>query len=326
MTSIRKILTNSKFIYALYLIPFLIPVIVKSDYYIGILILTIINITLVLSVNIIQGYAGKVSLCQAAFYGMGAYTTSILTTQFGWTFWTALIPAALLPAFVAVLVGWPVLKLKGYYLAIATMGFQAIVSIIFLNWISVTNGPFGIKGIAAPSPIFGVSFESKMAYYYLYLGILLALFAFSKSLLNSRYGRIFLAIKNDELASEAFAINATYYRVFAFALSASIAGIAGSMFAHYFRYVSPASFGLVKSIDAIAMLIIGGSGTLWGCVTGAVIYTFLPEASRWLQDYRMMFIGLSITLVVLFMPDGIVGSATKAYDRINTGKKVRHDV
>lgn len=322
----QKIFKSNIFLLGLLVILIALPTFIKSPYHLGIVVLTIINITLVLSVNVIEGYTGKISLCQAAFYGMGAYTTAILTVRFGWSSWAALVMAALVPAGVAVIVGWPVLKLKGYYLAIATMGFQAIVSLVFLNWIPVTNGPFGIRGIQSPTPILGITFESRTAYYYLYLFMLIIIILFTRSLLNSRYGRAFLAICNDELASEAFAINATRYRVLSFAISSGIAGIAGYMFAHYFRYISPGSFSGIKSLDAVAMMIIGGTGKITGCIVGAVIYTFLPEVLRFMADYRTIILGSCITLVVLFMPEGIVGALEKLVDRKRNLKKKEHEV
>jgi branched-chain amino acid transport system permease protein len=285
----------------------LIPLAITSPYLMGVIILTVINIVMVFSVNVIQGYTGKVSLCQAAFYGMGAYTSSILTLKFGWSFWVSIFAAGVVPAAVAVIIGWPVLKLKGYYLAIATLGLQMIAAMIFLNWNDVTNGSFGIRGIRPPDSLLGLQFGSNISYYYLYLALTFLVIAFLLSLKKSRYGRAFLAIRADEIAAEASAINTTYYRILSFAISAFIAGIAGCMYAHYFRYISPYSFSLGKSIDVVAMLVIGGSGTIWGCITGALMYTIMPQVFQWAADFRLIIIGVCVVLVVIFMPEGVAG-------------------
>jgi branched-chain amino acid transport system permease protein len=303
-------------------VAFLLPLFIRSQYILGILIMTLINIVLVMSVNIIEGYAGKISLCQAGFYGIGAYTTGILCVKFAWNAWAALPFAILIPAIVATAIGIPVLKLKGYYLAIATMGLQAIISLVILNWNSVTNGPNGIRGIPAPDSVLGLYIQSKLSYYYLYLFMLIIVILFCQSLLNSRYGRAFLSIKNDELASEAFAINTTYYRVLAFALSAGVAGMAGFMYALYFRYISVYSFGILKSIDAIAMLILGGAGTTSGAIAGTILLTTMPELLRFTEGYRNILIGVCITLVVLFMPSGIVGESRNLIDNFTARRQL----
>ena len=285
----------------------IIPFVVTSPYLMGIIILAIINIMLVFSVNVVQGYTGKVSLCQAAFYGAGAYTSTLLTLKLGWSFWLSIFAAGIIPAVVAVAIGWPVLKLKGYYLAIATLGLQMIAAMIFLNWNDVTNGAFGIRGINPPDSLFGIQFGSTISYYYLYLFFTFVVIAFLFSLKNSRYGRAFFAIRADEIAAEASGINTTYYRILSFATSAFIAGIAGCMYAHYFRYISPYSFSLSKSIDVVAMLVIGGSGTVFGSIAGAIIYTVLPEMFQWAADFRLIIIGVCVILVIIFMPEGVAG-------------------
>jgi len=293
----------------------ILPYAITSKYTMGIVILTVINIVLVISVNVITGLTGRMSLCQAAFFGIGAYTTAILTTQYDFSFWACLPFAGIIAALIAVLIGWPILKLEGYYLAICTLGLQQLFSLVFLNWVSMTNGPFGIRGIQPPDGIpwlFNLQFGSPKSYYYLYLLFLLVIVLFVRSLLNSRYGRAFLAIREDEISARMFAINTTYHKVLAFALAAFIAAIAGVMYAHYYRYISPGAFNITRSIDVTAMLIIGGSGQIWGCVIGAVLFTFIPELFRGFAEYRTLVIGIAIVVSIIFMPDGIVGQLNKA--------------
>jgi len=303
----------------------------------------ILYVLLALGLNIVVGFAGLLDLGYIAFYAVGAYTYALLASpQFGLhlPFWAILPIGALVAALFGVLLGAPTLKLRGDYLAIVTLGFGEIVR-IFLNNLSrpvnITNGPQGITGIdpftvgglnfSSAQTLLGLSFSGPVKYYYLLLAVMMLILAINVRLQNSRIGRAWEAVREDETAARAMGINTTRMKLLAFAMGASFGGVAGGMFSAIQGFISPESFVLVESIMVVAMVVLGGMGNIWGVVLGALLLSFVPEILRWTVEplqqalfgrmlvepevIRMLVFGLALVLVMLFRPAGLLPSAVR---------------
>lgn len=284
----------------------LVPVAVRSEYILNTAVLAGIYVILASSLNITNGYTGLFSFGHAAFYGIGAYTAAILATRFGWGFALTLPAAGVVAAAFGAALALPTLRLSGIFLALVTIGFQEIAYLITLNWIGLTRGPMGIPGIP-PAALFGLELRGNAGYYWLVLALdVLTLFVLSR-IVTSRVGRAFVAIREDELAAEASGIPAFRMKVLSFVIATFFAGIAGAFFAHHARFVSADSFRLDETFVILTMLIVGGLGSLAGPVIGAVALVILPEASRFLAEYRGVVYGLILIGVILFRPEGVAG-------------------
>lgn len=289
----------------------LLPQIGLKSYYLHIAILSLLYIILALGLNLIAGYAGQLSLAQAAFFGIGAYTTALLMLNLKWSFWLAAPAGAVFSGLIAVGIGLPTLRLKGPYFVISSMGFGEIVRLILLNWESVTRGPNGLPGIPAPGPIqlgfTTLTFETRAENYYLILSVLLVILILYYNLVHSRIGRALRAIRNDYIATQVMGIHVAFYRILAFAGGAFLAGLTGALYAGYIRFVSPDTFTTGESINILIMMVIGGMGTIAGPIIGAVFITYLLETMRVFAEYRLVIYGLLMFLVILYMPLGIMG-------------------
>ena len=284
----------------------LVPFAVRSEYILNTAVLAGIYVILASSLNITNGYTGLFSFGHAAFYGIGAYTAAILATRLGWGFALTLPAAGVVAAAFGAALALPTLRLSGIFLALVTIGFQEIAYLVTLNWIGLTRGPMGIPGIP-PAALFGVELRGNAAYYWLVLALdVLTLFVLSR-IVTSRVGRAFVAIREDELAAEASGIPAFRMKVLSFVIATFFAGIAGAFFAHHARFVSADSFRLDETFVILTMLIVGGLGSLAGPVIGAVALVILPEASRFLAEYRGVVYGLILIGVILFRPEGVAG-------------------
>ena len=303
----------------------ILPQIGLKSYYLHIAILSLLYIILALGLNLIAGYAGQLSLAQAAFFGIGAYTTALLMLNLKWSFWLAAPAGAVFSSLIAVGIGLPTLRLKGPYFVISSMGFGEIVRLILLNWESVTRGPNGLPGIPAPSPIplgfMTLTFESRAENYYLILTVLLIILALYYNLVHSRIGRALRAIRNDYIATQVMGIHVAFYRILAFAGGAFLAGLTGALYAGYIRFVSPDTFTTGESINILIMMVIGGMGTIIGPIIGAVFITYLLETMRVFAEYRLVIYGLLMYLVILYMPRGIVGMLELLWYRLAGGRK-----
>jgi len=273
-----------------------------------------IFVILSLSLNLIAGYTGLLSLCHAAFYGVGAYTTAILMTKAHFTFLPSLIISGFIAAFFGFLIGLPNLRLRGDYLAIATLGFSEIVKNIFLNWDSLTGGPKGISEIPPPS-IFGIKFSAYNKFQYLILiWIFVAITYFAiKRLTQSRFGRALEAIREDEVATLAMGIDVTKYKVFSFIIGAFFAGIAGSLFSVFIKVVVLNSFDFMLSIIILCMVVLGGMGNNLGAVLGATIIYFASELPKIFgisslipPQFNQIIFGLILVLMMIYRPQGII--------------------
>jgi branched-chain amino acid transport system permease protein len=303
----------------------------------------ILYVLLALGLNIVVGFAGLLDLGYIAFYAVGAYTYALLASpQLGvhLPFWVILPIGALVAAFFGLVLGAPTLKLRGDYLAIVTLGFGEIIR-IFLNNLSrpvnITNGPQGITGIdpfkldgfsfGAYQSFLGLELSGPIKYYYLLLAVALGIIVVNLRLQNSRIGRAWEAIREDEIAARAMGIDTRNLKLLAFAMGASFGGIAGGMFSAIQGFISPESFVLVESIMVVSMVVLGGMGNIWGVILGAVLLSFVPEILRWTvtpvqealfgrmlvepEVIRMLLFGLALVLVMLYRPAGLLPSAVR---------------
>ncbi len=284
----------------------LFPLLVRSEYILNIAVYAGIYIILTSSLNITNGYTGLFSFGHAAFYGIGAYTAAILATRLGLSFWLTLPLAGVVAGVFGAAIALPTLRLTGIFLALVTIGFQEITFLVTLNWIGLTRGPMGIPGIPPPA-IGGVALSGNLGYYYLILALdVIVLFLLSR-IVTSRVGRAFVAIREDELAAQSAGIPTFRMKILSLVIATFFAGIAGAFFAHHARFVSADSFRLDETFAILTMLIVGGMGSLVGPVLGAVRLVVLPEASRFLAEYRGVVYGLILIGVILFRPEGIAG-------------------
>jgi branched-chain amino acid transport system permease protein len=282
-----------------------IPVLMPNNYYMGLANLSLIYIIVAIGLNFIYGYTGYISFAQAGFFGIGAYTSALLAVDAHMSFWVTLPLSGLIAAVVGIMLGIPALKLSGHYLAMCTIGFGIIVQMILQNWTAFTHGAQGIGGIPGIS-LGPLVISSPTQYYYFTLVFACLAALLSWTIEHSNLGRSFKAVREDEIAASTSGINLTFTKVFSFALSALFAGVAGSLYAHMSSYISPDTFSFDQSIVFFTMVLVGGAGTVWGPIVGAVLLTFIPELLRFLQEYYMALFGIGICLAMLFMPQGIV--------------------
>ncbi len=284
----------------------LVPIFLKGSYFLNVLVFIGINTLLAVALNLLLGYAGQISLGHAAFFGLGAYISGILTTRFPIDPWLALIIAAVCAAALALMIGFPILKLKGHYLAMATLGFGIIIYIFFNETVDWTGGPSGLSGI--PNLRLGpLVFDNDRNNYYLVWIVTLGFMLLSINLSQSRIGRALRAISDSEVAARVMGVNARILKVQIFAVSAFVSAIAGGLYAYTVTFISPASFGFNFSVELVTMVIIGGLGSIYGSFLGAAILTVLPEFLRVFRDFDIVIYGLMLILITIFMPKGLIG-------------------
>ncbi len=287
-------------------VAFLLPVIVKNEYYLSTLTIAWLNGMIALGLGLLMGFAGQISLGHGAFYGLAAYFTAIATVNYSLPMELSMPLAVGFVAVVALLVGIPTLKLKGHYLAMATLGFGLIVYIFFNEAITLTGGPSGFVGIPRLQ-LLGYEFDSERAYYFLTVSVLLVLLIISSNLINSKIGRAFMAIHTSEPGAQAMGIDVFRYKLFVFVLSALFAAVAGVLYAHYLSFVAPSSFGFGFSVKLVVMVVLGGMTSIWGGLVGAVFLTILPELLRAFENIELLLYGAVLIVCIMFMPDGIMG-------------------
>ena len=281
----------------------LLPVISGSTYTLTVGIFSGINALVAIGLCILMGYAGQVSLGQAGFYGIGAYISSILSVHAGLPIVISAICAMIVAAIAAMILAVPALRLKGHYLAVATLGFGEIIYIILNEW--GPGGPSGFGDIPHFS-LLGYTIDTTRGYFYLVWGLVAAVMLFSINLINSGTGRALRAIHDSDLACNAMGLNVTALKIKVFILSAVYASLAGSLYAHYVTFISPSSFSLFYSILVLMMVIVGGITNLWGAVIGAVVITVLPELLRRFEELDVLVYGLILTLSLMFFRKGLV--------------------
>ena len=291
--------------------PFVLPM-----YHTSIMISALIYVMLGLGLNIVVGLAGLLDLGYVAFYAVGAYAYALLNMHFGISFWVVLPISALLGTLFGTILGYPVLRLRGDYLAIVTLGFGEIIRIILENWDRFSNGPRGISNIPAPS-FFGHQFGQHASVIYIYfivIGLVLLTIFFVNRLENSRMGRAWIALRDDEIACQAMGIDKVKTKLTAFALGATWASLAGVVFAAKTSYINPMSFTIWESITILCVVVIGGMGSAIGVIAGALVLILLPEYLRAVSEYRMLVFGALQVIVMVFKPEGLIQSVRKKYE------------
>jgi len=283
------------------------------SYLLHILIMISIYTILSLSLNLPVGYTGLLSLAQAAFYGIGAYTMTLLMMKQGLSFLEAMSVAIILSSVLSLLVSYPSIRLKGDYFILASLSFQIIIFTILYNWISITRGPYGIPGIPKPE-ILEIRFDNLYRFFALSGGLALGVFLIVKRLCSSSFGLVLKAIREDELSTLSLGKNVKRFKILAFAISSGLAAIAGSLYASYVTYIDPTSFTIDESIFILAIVIIGGSGNLRGPIIGTLFMTLLPEALRFLgipdsiaANVRQIIYAMVLILLMRFRPQGLAG-------------------
>jgi len=289
----------------------LLPMIFSDSYWRTNLIVCAINVLLAVGLDFVLGYAGQLNLGQSAFYGIGAYVSTLMIMKLGMPFWLAFACGVLVAGLAGMLLSIFAVRLRGHYLAIASLGFAVITYQILLNWISLTQGPLGIYAIPPPPPLRipglpAIEFNNLANLFYLTAGFALLTYMLLDQLVRSPIGETLTAIREDEISAASLGINCQKWKVLAFAISSAVAGAAGCFYAGFVGTLVPDAFFITESFTILAMVIVGGMGTLIGPVLGAILLTVLPELLRGIGDLRLIVYGVLVTLVVLFMPGGMV--------------------
>jgi branched-chain amino acid transport system permease protein len=252
------------------------PHLVGNDYYLGVLIFTALNCLTCIGLCLLMGYAGQISIGHSAFVAIGAYISAIFTTKMGWSPWAAMGLGVVISSIVAIIVGIPTLRLKGHYLAMATLGFASIVHIICVAAVEVTGGPAGLSGIPRLN-VFGFLLDTDMKNFYFSWGVVILGLYLAVNLIHSRVGRGLRAIHGSEDAASSLGVNITVDKIKVFLLSAIFASLSGSLYAHHVQYIDPGPFDVGHSVLLVTMVAVGGIHSIWGAITGAVLLTLLPE-------------------------------------------------
>lgn len=288
------------------------PLVVTSSYMIRIATVALMYIIIALSLNLLTGFLGVMSLGHAAFWGIGAYTGAILSTRYGWGMGSCMLAAVVVCGCFGLLLGAPVVKLKGYYMTVVTLGFCEIVRLVEMNWSELTRGPLGINRIPYPN-LFGIVFKSPQSKYYLILVITVIAVVITHALVHSRLGRAIVAIREDDLAAASMGIDVVRYKLMVFVISSVFAGIAGVYYAHYMRYIDTSLFTTSMSINFLVMSIFGGLGNIAGTIIGTTVLTVIPETMRFLSEYRNLFYGILIVVLMMIKPSGLLGDVNFLY-------------
>ncbi len=294
------------------------PFWVWNPYHLHTLIMAGIFAVLALSLNLLLGYTGQLSLGHAAFFGIGAYASGLLTVKLEWSPWLGLAASVVVPALAGWMIGRLALKIRGAYFVLLTISFAGVVSLVSINWMELTNGSLGLPGVPALTLALPglpeIPLRTKSAYYYVVLVAVIACALVCLALVRSRVGRALVALRENETLAASVGIDVTHYLVVATIVSAAMAGLGGGLYAHYVRFVSPEVFLFTYTVTMVIMVVAGGKGTLAGPIVGAVIFTVLPEvlraATSW--QWQMLLYGVLLVLVLFFLPEGIVPSLNRA--------------
>jgi branched-chain amino acid transport system permease protein len=289
---------------------------IADNYMLHLAILSGIAVIAAQSLNLVMGYVGKLSLGHAAFYGIGAYTSAMLSMWAGVPTWLAILAAPLASAFAALLIGPIVLWLRGAYFIIVTLSFSIVLQLVVVNWVDLTNGPMGILGIPYPA-IGSFEFASKTSYFYLVVASAALTTWCIRRLVDSRIGRAFEALRENENVAMSIGVSKLYYSLLAFCIGAGFAGFAGALYAHYVSVITPEMFGFDVMVGMLVMVAVGGKGTLAGPIIGAILVTFVPEQLRLVKEFRLSIFGIVLMLSVVLLPDGLtsLGSIVRGFWR-----------
>ncbi|NLG51451.1 MAG: branched-chain amino acid ABC transporter permease [Chloroflexi bacterium] len=331
--SVSKSWTRSNLIGLLAFIAFIgtLPLWVRTPYALSNMVLIGIYSLVTIGLCLLMGYAGQISLGQAAFFGLGAYGSGILTVRFGWSPWIALLAAALLTAAVAYLIGMPMFRLRSHYLAMGTLAFGAIVTIVMNEWRAYTGGPTGLPGI--PRFMLGATpIKSDLAYYYLAWGMTLIGLIVALNLIRSRFGRALRAIHDSEPAAQSLGVDTGRYKLITLVISAIYASVAGSLYAHYIIFISPNAFDFNVSVRLVLMVAVGGLASIWGAPFGTAAVILLTMALREVVplfssygsgEYQIIAYGALLVVIMIFMPDGLTVALVRAWRRLLDSETLR---
>ncbi len=317
----------------------IIPLLISNDYYIGVLVFAAFNCLACIGLSLLMGYAGQISLGHAAFIGIGAYSSGFLTVRMGWSPWAAVGAGVIIVIIIALIVGVPALRLKGHYLAMATLGFGSIVHIVAVAAVDYTGGPAGLNDIPALS-VFGFELNTDTRFYYFSWAVVAIGLFFALNLIHSRMGRALRSIHGSEDAAESVGVNTARYKIQIFILSAVYSSVSGSLYAYYVSYIDPGPFGVMHSVLLVTMVAVGGMHRVWGAVIGAALLSLLPEflsfsseyfmiiGLEYNQDYDTLIYGSILLSIMLFLPEGLmdgIGSLVKYTVRIISREKIRNN-
>jgi len=283
--------------------------ILPNDFYFNVAILAGLNSIVCIGLNLLIGYAGQISLGHAGFFSLGAYGAAILTTHFGWPPVPALVASAFAVGIFALLVARPILSLKGHYLAMATLGMGVIISIALVQEGKLTGGPDGLT--VAPVNFFGVDVVSAQAWFWIVSVVLIAAVWLALNLVDSPVGRALRSLHGSEVAAEAMAVDTVHHKIIVFVISALFASVAGSLFAYYSGFLTPAEASFLRSIQFVTMVVLGGMASIYGSIIGASILTVLPQLLTVFHDYEQVVFGLILMLTMVFMPKGLAPSLAR---------------
>jgi len=288
-----------------------------SEYITYVVVLAMLYAVLTGSYDILTGYTGPLTFCHGAFYGIGAYTSALLTLKAGFPFWVAFPVSGVAVFLFGALVGYPALRLRGHYFAVTTFFFAHFVYLVILNSVNLTAGPLGLGGIKPPEGFLGINFAGMKASYYLILIygviVIVGLWLF----IRSGVGKLLVTIRENEELSEAIGVNTSFYKVLAFSIGAGVAGLTGSMFAHFFRLLHPTTFAWMTSEMVVIMSLVGGLGTLIGPIIGAGIVTLILELMRFAPELRLIIWSVALIAILIIEPRGLMGLV----QRIRGGRK-----
>lgn len=303
----------------------IIPVIFTTGFFLHLAILILLWTMLCLSLNIIFGYGGQLSLAHGGLFGIGAYTYGVLATKLGIDFWLAFPIAGAATGIIGLLIGIPSLRLKGPYFVIVTLGFNIILVAIIENLSSLTEGVNGLAGIPGPRGIpwlpFVVDFSSRISQYYLILFFLLGFWLIMHFIKNSQIGRCLVAIKKDEELCQSIGINTMWVKVQTFVLSSILAGLSGVLYASYIGILTPYDASFHMGFDALVYLSVGGIGTIAGTLIGPAIMILISESLQAVVEIRLLINGLALIILIIFMPQGISGGITYLWKKLSQGGK-----
>lgn len=302
----------------------LIPRFITSTYYLSILIFVGLHSIIAMGLTLLMGYAGQISLGHASFYGLGAYISGILSVTYKFPPVVSLVVSMIITGVIACCIGIPILKLKGNFLAMGTLGLGIIINMIFVNWVSMTGGPSGLTSIPYLK-IAGYTFDRDYRVYLIVWITTIVIFMLSTNIVNSRVGRALRSIHGSEIAANSMGVNPARYKVQIFVISAVYAALAGGLYAYYLTFISPQPFDFKFSIELVVMVVIGGMTSLWGATIGALTVTILTEILRAVipkflshasGEYEIIFFGIILIIVMIFTPEGLIGGFRRIANRI----------
>lgn len=289
----------------------LLPFVLPNNYFYEVAILVALNAIVCVGLNLLIGYAGQISLGHAGFYALGGYGSAVLAARYGWPVWLSLPAAVAAVGALALLVGRPTLRLKGHYLAMATLGLGVIVSIVLTNEDGITGGPDGMS--VPPLELFGHALRGETVWYGIVAAALWVTLWLALNLIDSPVGRVLRALHGSEVAAETVGIASARWKLRVFVLSAVIAATAGALTAHYAGFITPAKASFLHSVELVTMVVFGGMASIWGAVVGATVLTLLPQFLTALKDYETMVFGAVLIATMVFFPRGVVPTLARLW-------------